>query len=118
MDKEIWNRLVEFTRKETDSPVGSVFSRKTRLVEDLGLIGDDADEFMGNFSNAFSVKSGDFEFDNYFPPEGFNLVGMIGALFSKGNDAKPITLGMLEHAIELGLWNSDQIESQSHGSLE
>ena len=66
MSEEIWNRLVEFTENEITPKTDAVLSRETRLVEDLGLIGDDADEFMGDFSKEFAVEGGDFEFSDYF----------------------------------------------------
>lgn len=118
MSKEIWNHLVEFTENEIAPMTNAVLSRETRLVEDLGLIGDDADEFMGNFSKEFAVEGGDFEFDDYFPPEGFDLIGMVGGLFSRDGGAKTITLGMLEHAAELGVWDTDQINSHLASGAE
>lgn len=118
MSEEIWNRLVEFTENEITPKTGAVLSRETRLVEDLGLIGDDADEFMGDFSKEFAVEGGDFEFSDYFPPEGFDLVGMVGGLFSRDSEAGTITLGMPEHAAELGVWDTDRINSHLASGAE
>ena len=116
MNEEIWKRLVKFVGDEISSSTALKISRNTKLVEDLGLIGDDADDFMGKFSQLFSVGGGDFRFDDYFPPEGFDLVGLIGGIFTEKRENPkfaPLTLGMLEHAAKLGVWDTGKINSDS-----
>jgi hypothetical protein len=44
-------------------------SKETRLGEDLGIIGDDADEFLEDFSSEFKVDISNMIFHDYFPDE-------------------------------------------------
>jgi hypothetical protein len=113
MSEEIWEKLVEFVVTETSPPANLVLSKQTDLVEDLNLVGDDADNFMGKFADEFRVEAGDFDFNDYFPAEGFNPFATVGGLFSnklKGKSLKPITLGMLEKAIQSGVWKANMFD--------
>jgi len=80
---------------------------RTELVADLGLVGDDAFEFMERFAEEFQVDTGDFEFTRYFDAEGLSLHGLF-----KKTDVKPvITLGMLAMAAGLGVWDSRRLQA-------
>ena len=86
------------------------FSLKTTLEKDLGITGDDADEFMDAFFKKFNVHSKDFDTGKYFHSEGFDLF-FLGAIIKKLTGAKgtnrpfyDITMGDLVRAIEVGSW--------------
>lgn len=42
---------------------------RTRIGEDLKIIGDDAAEFLEEFSSAFGVDLSSMKFEDYFPSE-------------------------------------------------
>jgi hypothetical protein len=117
MPSSIWDELESFVRSEAEVGKHRALTRGLNLETDLDLTGDDADDFMGKFFEKFKVEHGDFDFDRYFSAEGFNLFVVIGFFFSKKlrrkYDKEPLTLGMLEKAIEAGVWNSDALE-KSH----
>jgi hypothetical protein len=113
MPNSMWDELEAFVRAETEISKQKPLSRQLSLENDLDLTGDDADDFMGKFFEKFKVDHGDFEFDRYFSPEGFNPFSLLATVFSKKARAKydkaQLTLGMLEKAIELGAWDSARI---------
>jgi hypothetical protein len=80
-------------------------TRDTDLVTDLGLIGDDAFEFMERYAAVLEVKQGDYDASDYFEPEGLWLLPGL----RKRKPKKRITLGMLESAAREGEWNSAQL---------
>lgn len=44
-------------------------SPETRLGEDLGIVGDDAEEFLEDFARIFKVDMTGMAFSDYFPDE-------------------------------------------------
>ena len=46
---------------------------ETRLIEDIGMDGTDAEEFMENFGREFDIDMSKFDFDIYFFPENENI---------------------------------------------
>lgn len=100
-----------------------VITDKTRLGEDLHIIGDDAEELLSEFSSHFDIDLSNFDFDNYFPREassemhyyssaiaeykyGFfplNLYRFINSffwgMFSQRKEFKTITVGDLRNMI-------------------
>lgn len=107
-----WNELIQFVRQFTALPESFVLTRQTNLVDDLGLDGDDADEFMAAYAKQFNVEAGDFQYSDYFGPEGFNLIGSVLDLIRKKPPLKPLTLGMLETAANMGEWDVKKLEKQ------
>lgn len=108
---DIWGRLVRlaenvpsFGLRQLGKKV--VLTRLTDLVKDLGLMGDDAVEFMDAYASAFNVEAGDYKFSSYFNSERLWLLPG----FSKNKRKKPITLGMLELAAKAGTWDSVRLE--------
>jgi len=109
-DQDIWNELVEFIREQTSiSPQFPIY-RHTTLVADVGLDGDDADEFMDAYSKKFDVNAGDFQFSRYFGPEGFDLIGAVIDVMRRKPGLKPLTIGMLELAAKMHNWDSKILE--------
>lgn len=101
--------LYEFIKHETGT--SKTLSSETSLFHDLGVDGDDANEFFESYFEKFSVLPGDIDLNDYFSSEGFNLIGIIiDIFFRKTPPLKPMTISMLAKAIELGEWNTKQIE--------
>ena len=96
------------------------------LEDDLGVTGDDADDFMDTFSKRFNVESGDFDFHRYFEMEGFSVWPF--SIFTnwlhrrwgikKYEQREPLTVAMLQHAIDLGVWDSQRLKEQSDTQSE
>ena len=108
---DIWENLLKLAE---DIPTFGVrqlwkkptLTRQTDLVADLGLIGDDALEFMEKYATAFSVESGDYDYLSYFCPEQLWVLPK----FRKTKKKYIITLGMLELAAKTGVWNKEFLE--------
>ena len=84
-------------------------SMKTRLYHDIGLDGDEAEEFIKAFAEAFNVDMKGFEFYRYFNKEGLDSLALLGSLFKSKQDQKPldeITVEMLEQAALRKRWNA------------
>lgn len=106
----IWPRLLalieELPTRGISRLVGSkALTRKTDLVSDLGLTGDDAFEFMERYAEVFGVKRGDYDSSTYFEPESLWPLPRL----RKHPRKQPITLGMLESAACDGEWNSARL---------
>jgi len=106
----IWEQI---TRLVKDIPsiglacIGREFelSRQTDLVSDLGLVGDDAFEFIEKYPSCLSIEKGDYDSSAYFDAKGLWLLPR----FSKRKAKMRITLGMLELAAKDGEWNSAKL---------
>lgn len=105
-----WDAIEAFVRTEVGLGPSKPLTRDTRLWEDLGLTGDDANDFMGSFFERFQIDPGDFDFHRYFLMEG---EGGLYSLFqrwvlkkSQTRQREPITLGMLYRAALDGKWSS------------
>lgn len=71
---------------------------EARLVEDLGVDGDDLVEAMEAFFPRFGVDPGGYAHGDYASAEGFPL-------FGKGKGARlTMTVSMLAQAVERGRW--------------
>lgn len=74
--------------------------RNTRLYRGLRIDGDDAFDLLKAFSQKFNVDMAGFNLNEYFAPEGIDLIGAIANLF-RGRPKpklKELTLGDLERA--------------------
>lgn len=114
MRTDIWNELENFVRKESGVFPSKILRPDTSLEDDLDITGDDSDIFMEKFFSYFQVDVGDFNIDRYFLGEGGGLLEMLisGILKKRAGklDRIPLTLGMLEKAIDLKVWNTERIE--------
>lgn len=113
-----WDAIEAFVRAEVGLGPSKPLTRDTRLWEDLGLTGDDANDFMGCFFERFQIDPGDFDFHRYFLMEG---EGGLYSLFQRlvlrkpySLQREPVTLGMLHRATVGGKWNSSVL---SKGTL-
>jgi len=59
----------EGLKKFIKETLGDNVSERTVFFKDLKLIGDDADTFIQNFSEAFKIDMTEFKFDEYFIDE-------------------------------------------------
>ncbi|WP_027815621.1 DUF1493 family protein [Paraburkholderia bannensis] len=89
----------------------------TDVIEDnYGSTGDDADKFMNNFFNHFSISRGDYDFHRYFEMEGSGFpIPFFGKWYMRKILKVPeyvreqLTVRMLQHAIDLGIWDSQRL---------
>ena len=81
-------------------------TRADRLSEDLGMDGDDAAEFLQEYSKKFNVDLSAMNFEEYFAGEGINPVYVLTYLFGK-KKYKSVTLGDLERFAAAGKWLSE-----------
>lgn len=113
--QEVSAELEAFIRKEIGLSPRKPLNPTDTLEDDLGVTGDDADNFMGAFSKRFNVGPGDFDFHRYFEIEGFSVWPF--CMFAnwlhrqwgikKYDQREPLTLAMLQRAIDLGIWDTE-----------
>jgi hypothetical protein len=118
MADDTWKALESFARDELGRPLfGKLkLSAQTRLEEDLGLTGVDAIAFIDKWAETFKVAAQGFPYARYFGPESFDLTRTVLGIFSDRFRREPqvtITLGMLEHAMRLGRWDTKLLETES-----
>jgi len=111
--RETWPDLVDFIAKETGFSNKTKLSRQTTLNRDIGLDGDDADEFMAAYFKQFEVEYGNYDWSRYFGEEGFNPIGILIDVVRRKPALKPLTLGMLELAVTMGKWHTEILEQAS-----
>ena len=115
--QEVSAELEAFIRKEIGLSPKKRLNPSDTLEDDLGVTGDDADDFMGAFSKRFNVEPGDFDFHRYFETEGFSVWPF--SIFTnwlhrrwgvkKYDRREPLTLAMLQRAIDLGAWDTERL---------
>lgn len=113
MENVCWGEIEAFVRSEVGIGQSKPLSAGTRLWEDLGQTGDEANDFMGHFFERFAVDTGDFDFHRYFLMEG---EGLLYSLFQRWVLRKPhdlkresITLAMLHCAAVERKWNTARL---------
>ncbi|PIO94553.1 hypothetical protein CBI55_09725 [Pseudomonas syringae] len=117
LNREIVDYLVEriyfyvgFGRKAFET-----LSLATRVSWDLGLDGDDANDFMQDFFENFGVAPGDYDHYRYFKPEGTDIFVFFR---SKDRRAKTaMTLGMLYNAAQSKAWSCETLEKINFSTL-
>lgn len=83
---------------------------ETSVNDDLGMDGDDGDEFMEAFSARFAVDLSAFPYDKYFGPEAsatpFTFIAAIILRLTTGrwSTLSPLKLRQLAEAVERGSW--------------
>ncbi|WP_428984149.1 hypothetical protein [Ralstonia psammae] len=100
---------------------------KTRVVEDLNLQGELAEDFLEDVVQAFldfelSEGRGDFNFDRYFASEisRRSMRGLLYLLYPKAKKSDQekkavLTPGMLQDAISRGYWDSARYANWNDG---
>ena len=73
----------------------------TSLEKDLGMTGDDAVEFIMEFSEKFNIDISEFKIGEYFEPEGDAILpAILGLLTGKRSQKqKELTIGDLQKAV-------------------
>lgn len=109
MPENIFIQITEFLKSQRWVGKKREIFRETRLVEDLGIDGDDGSKLIEDFSATFNVDCTEFEFDKYFNSEGYNLFGFLlpkswRPVESKYPNKLPIFVSDLERSIEKGKW--------------
>ena len=98
------DEIVEFAR-QTTSFAGHL-EANTELERDLGVYGDDMDEFLGAYARRFDVDMSSYLWYFHTGEEGLNLPG---ALFFRPPSARvkqiPITLRILHEGAQRGRWS-------------
>lgn len=85
-------------------------TRESRIENDLGITGDDAEEYLQKFIDNFSVNVEGFDMSKYFDEEGFDPIGislLIRKMLNKPLMKKSkhqLTLGDLELWAMYGNW--------------
>lgn len=115
--QEVSAELEAFIREEIGLSPKKPLRPSDTLENDLGVTGDDADDFMGAFSKRFSVEHGDFDFHRYFEMEGFSVwpFSVFTSWLHKRwgiktyKEREPLTVAMLQRAIDLGVWETERL---------
>ncbi|MGF6471175.1 hypothetical protein QFZ89_006425 [Paraburkholderia youngii] len=121
---EVSAELEEFLREKIGSPPKISIKPSSSLEDDFGVTGDDASKLINTFAITFNVQPGDFEFLRYFNMEGFSVwpFSILARYVLKLRGVKdyknkePITVGMLQRAIELGVWDSQRVSEARRAS--
>jgi hypothetical protein len=91
-------RLAEMLSYQMGVPISRI-GRRTHLQEDLKMTGDDAEEFMADFFEAFQIDRSAFSFDRFFDPESSWPWELL-----RRHRTIPLTVQDLLQAIETGQW--------------
>jgi hypothetical protein len=110
MDEELEEQVMTFVADETRTRRAKL-SLETELLTDVGLDGQDAENFVARFAKDFEVDMASFRFGAHFGPEG---LGCLPAIFLhalilrlRGRPTPrpiPITIRDLVIAAESGHW--------------
>ncbi|MBW1657933.1 DUF1493 family protein [Flavobacterium quisquiliarum] len=93
-------KLYQFLKEETGKTITDT-SPNWKIEKDLGIYGDEAEEFITRFSNKFNVDISDFDFVAYFNSETDVISLLISRLFYK-KEKKELTINDLREAIKKG----------------
>jgi hypothetical protein len=100
---EAWESIQNITSKFTGL-ASNKLTRESRIENDLGITGDDAEEYLQKFIDNFSVNVEGFDISKYFDDEGFDPIGI--SLLIRRILKKPM-MKKSEHQLTLGdleLW--------------
>ena len=107
-----FSKVVEFTAERLGYSAREI-GPETRLCHDLGVGGDDGDEFMMAFVTRFRVDLKEFDSSIYFGSEGIEPIGCLVAIFNyiywgEACTLRPLTIRMLCDAVDRGAWQEPQ----------
>lgn len=93
------------------NPRRSPFKLSDRLEEDLQMAPEDIEDLLAEYFERFSIDPGDFAFNRYYPFRGIRIPFLTKWQFKRWGIidyrvAEPLTLGMLQHAIDTGRWDT------------
>ncbi len=103
-DQEKW--IIKLISDQTGVKADQIFL-ETRLNQDLGINGDDADELLELYSEAFGVGMTGFHWSKYFrdEPHWLNFWQWIPGL--RGSKRDPISVRDLVEAAKRKKWRDD-----------
>ena len=110
-DVELERKIVTFVSEWTGRREREI-TRQTRLLHDLDITGDDANEILDAFSKKFKVKIDKFNYIDFFPEEGqVSIPDFLVTIFSiPRSDPKerlqsyfPLTINDLIEAAHFGI---------------
>lgn len=105
MERDQFENVLQFVAKYCSVGVDKL-KPVTSLFVDLGVDGDDADEFMQAFSRQFGVDISEFNFSQHFGPEaGCNpIVSLFRSVLRHTPQVTPITIEDLVEAAQSKKW--------------
>jgi hypothetical protein len=95
-----FSNLYLFLKEETGYEINDT-SPNLRIEKDLGIYGDEAEDFIIKFSKEFNIDISNFAFNNYFNLETDKISLFIFNFFKK-TVRKDLTISDLKKAIEIG----------------
>ena len=110
--QEKYDQLVKFLSNEMSVGIERI-SLDSRIAQDFGVDGDDGVELLDNYSKKFNVDLSQFNYDEYFGPEGsltpFSFIRYLFANFcqSTKKNTKEIIVKDLLNGIDNGFLKSN-----------
>jgi hypothetical protein len=101
-DAELLESLLAFVGAETLTR--RKITLATDVAWDLGVDGDDAQEFVRRFADQFSVDMSEFDFDMYFGGEGFDPIRLTKSLLAGRRTKARMTVELLFCAVKQRRW--------------
>lgn len=116
MEKDIFSRLQAFVIKQSCVDDEEITS-ETRLEDDLGIMGDDAVEFLAAYGKEFNVDLTQFMAADYFSAERGIILQTIGRwiIGTSKLKRKQLTVGHLEKGILEGRLDENVINKNNQG---
>lgn len=96
------------------NPKRQPFKLSDRLEEDLQMAPEDIEDLLAEYFERFAIDWGDFAYNRYYPFRSIRIPILTKWLFKRRGlvdyrVAEPLTLGMLQHAIDMGRWDTDAL---------
>ena len=104
LDLTLEKKIKQLVAQETEVRVEKL-ALETRLLEDLGVDGDDAFELLEKYSETFKVDFSKFQFSKYFGQEaGLDILSIFFYLFFPSHipQSEPLTIQDLVDAANIG----------------
>lgn len=113
--KQTVRELIDLAKRATGR---DDIDARSRLVQDLGLIGDDVDEFLEAIVERYGTDFSNFHWHRHFPDEYTAPFFLIGCLFRRifrlpQVEFEPVTLSQLASAVALGRWEYEEPPPES-----
>jgi|ERR1035437_4071105 acyl carrier protein len=111
MKNELFERLKQFTIKQTCVSKKILICGHTSIADDLGVNGDDAIDYILAFGKEFNVDVSKFNAPTYFEDEhNILMVSLFKSIFRIKDSKKILRIGHLQKAILLGKLDESVIE--------